>query len=460
MIKKILIANRGEIAVRIIRACKEMRIKTVAVYSTADKDSLHRTLADEAYCIGGPRSKDSYLNASNILSAACLSGCDAIHPGFGFLSENPHFAKLVEECGLIFIGPKASVIKLMGDKATARKTMIEAGVPVIPGTDIIIDYTDAINKAESIGYPVLIKATNGGGGKGMRIAQSYDELEDAYNMAKREAMASFGIDEVYMEKLLINPKHIEVQVIGDKLGNVVHLFERDCSIQKNNQKLIEECPAYSLSKQLKERMYEAAIKACKYVNYDSVGTIEFLVLDNEFYFMEMNTRIQVEHPVTEMATNIDIVKKQISVAGGSPLSLQQEDIKIYSHAIECRINACDIKNDFKPTAGTITSLHTPGGKGVRIDSGIYANYEVQPYYDSLLLKLIVFSNSRMECIKKLRVALEELIIEGIETNIDYHYRVSYATYFIQGNYDLGFVDKFAKETDEFDKIFSESKTTN
>ncbi len=457
MIKKILIANRGEIAVRIIRACKEMRIKTVAVYSTADKFSLHKELADEAYCIGGARSKDSYLNMNNILSVAHLTGCDAIHPGFGFLSENVEFARMVVSCGLIFIGPNPDIIEKMGNKATARETMISAGVPVIPGSELLPTVEDAKKIAKKIKYPVLIKAANGGGGKGMRVAMEASELEDAYNMAKAEALANFGDDDVYMEKLLIEPKHVEVQILGDKHGNIVHLFERDCSIQRNKQKLIEEAPCTSISKELKERMYEAAIKAAKFVNYDNVGTIEFLVKDNEFYFMEMNTRIQVEHPVTEMITNIDLIKRQIMVSDNTVLDIKQKDIKLCGHAIECRINAEDINNNFKPAPGKITDTFMPGGKGVRIDSAIYNYYEVPPFYDSMLLKLIVFAPTRLECVRKLRVALEEIIIDGIKTNIDYHYKVSYTPSFISGNYDISYVEKMAKENDEFDKIVSESK---
>ncbi len=457
MIKKILIANRGEIAVRIIRACKEMRIKTVAVYSTADKLSLHKELADEAYCIGGARSKDSYLNMNNILSVACLTGCDAIHPGFGFLSENVTFARMVNACGLIFIGPNPDIIEKMGNKATARETMVKAGIPVIPGSEILNTVEEAKIFAKKIKYPVLIKASNGGGGKGMRVAMKANELEDAYNMAKAEAKANFGDDEVYMEKLLIEPKHIEVQILGDKHGNIVHLFERDCSIQRNKQKLIEEAPCTSISKELKERMYKAAVEAAKFVKYDSVGTIEFLVKDNEFYFMEMNTRIQVEHPVTEMITNVDLIKNQILVAENKVLQYTQDDIKLCGHAIECRINAEDIDNNFKPSPGKITDTFMPGGKGVRIDSAIYNYYEVSPFYDSMLLKLIVFAPTRLECIRKLRVALEEIIIDGIKTNIDYHYKVTYTPMFISGSYNISYVEKMAKENDEFDKIVSESK---
>ncbi|MFI3252487.1 MAG: acetyl-CoA carboxylase biotin carboxylase subunit [bacterium] len=457
MIKKVLIANRGEIAVRIIRACKEMRIKTVAVYSKVDKNSLHVMLADESYCIGGAKSKDSYLNMNNILSAACLSGCDAIHPGYGFLSENAAFARAVIRCGLIFIGPNPDIIEQMGNKSFARKTMIKAGLPVIPGSDVLNNIEEAKKFAKKIKYPVLLKASNGGGGKGMRVVLKEAELEDAYNICKAEALANFGDDEIYMEKLLIDPKHIEVQVVCDQHGNVVHLFERDCSIQRNKQKLIEEAPCTSISKELKESMYEAALSACKFVNYDSVGTIEFLVKDNDFYFMEMNTRVQVEHGVTEMVTDIDIIKTQISIAMHEPLNFKQEDVVINSHCIECRINAEDVDAGFKPTPGKITEIFLPGGKGVRIDGSIYAHYDVSPFYDSMLLKLIVFAPTRLECIRKLRVALEELIIDGVKTNVDYHYMISYIKSFISGNYNIGFVEKLAKETDGFDKIISESK---
>ncbi len=447
MIKKILIANRSEIAVRIIRACKEMNIKTVAVYSTADKYALHKELADEAYCIGSPRSKDSYLNMTNILSVACLSGCDAIHPGFGFLSENVVFARMVEQCGLIFIGPNPDIIEKMGNKAIARETMISAEIPVVPGSDVLKSLDEAKAFATKIKYPVLIKASNGGGGKGMRVALSAKELDEAYNMAKAEALANFGDDEVYMEKLLIDPKHVEVQIVGDRHGNVVHLFERDCSIQRNKQKLIEESPCISITNELRNRIYNAAVQAAKFVNYNSVGTIEFLVKDNDFYFMEMNTRIQVEHPVSEMVTNIDLIKTQITIADNLPLSFKQEDIKLLGHSIECRINAEDINNNFRPSCGRIQDLYLPGGKGVRIDSAIYNNYDVPPFYDSMLLKLIVFAPTRLECIRKLRVALEEMIINGIHTNIDYHYKVTYDPTFISGTYDIGFVEKTAKENE-------------
>lgn len=457
MIKKILIANRGEIAVRIIRACKEMRIKTVAVYSKADEFSLHKMLADESYCVGPAKSLDSYLNMNNILSAACLTGCDAIHPGYGYLSENSQFAEMVEKCGLVFIGPNSEVIAKMGNKNEARKTMIEAGVQVVPGSEILKNISQAKTIADEIGYPIILKAANGGGGKGMRVVFKSSELEDSFNITKKEALANFSNSDIYMEKYLIEPKHIEVQILADKHGNVLHLFERDCSIQRNKQKLIEESPCNSITKELKERMYEASIKAAKYVNYDSVGTIEYLVKDNEFYFMEMNTRIQVEHTVTEMVTNIDLVKKQIMIANNQILQFKQKDIKLYSHAIECRINAEDEKDNFKPSSGTIKELYLPGGKGVRIDSGIYANYNVTPFYDSMLLKLIVFAPTRLECIRKLRVALEELIIDGIKTNVDYHYTISYVKSFISGYYNISFVEKLAKETDHFDKIISKSK---
>ncbi len=457
MIKKMLIANRGEIAVRIIRACKEMGIKTVAIYSTADASSLHVELADQSVCVGGPKAKDSYLNMSNILSAACLTGCDAIHPGFGFLSENSKFARLVNKCGLVFVGPNPEAIDMMGNKNEARKIMIENKVPVVPGSKGIIEsVADGLKVSEEIGYPVLIKASNGGGGKGMRVATSKDNFEDAFYTAKAEAKANFGDDEVYIEKLLNNPKHIEVQILADKFGNVLHLFERDCSLQRRKQKLIEEAPCFSLRNDIKEQMYADAIKACKAVKYDSVGTIEFLydTTTKKYYFIEMNTRIQVEHPITEMITNVDIVKNQIRVAEGLELSLKQEDIKQNGYAMECRINAEDIDKDFAPSPGKITFLHTPGGKGIRIDGSVYTNYEIPPFYDSMILKLIVFAPTRLECIRKMRAALEELIIEGVKTNIEYHYMILHNPVFISGNYNIGFIENFAKEIQDRDKYIS------
>ena len=450
MIKKVLIANRGETAVRIIRTCKEMGIKTVAVYSTADKDSLHVQIADEAVCIGPAKVNDSYLNMSNIIEAACSSGADAVHPGFGFLSENPKFARLVIGCGLIFIGPNPDVIEKLGNKSEARKMMIEAGVPVVPGSKEIIKTADeGIKLTKEISYPVIIKASNGGGGRGMRIVRSEEEFEDNFNNAVSEAKACFGDSDVYLEKYIENPKHIEIQLLGDKHGNVIHLFERDCSFQRRNQKLIEEAPCHVLDDNIRKSMIADAVKACRHVGYDSVGTIEFLLdKSGKYYFMEMNTRIQVEHPISEMISGVDIVKHQIKVAGGQKLSLKQEDIKCNGYAMECRINAEDMERDFAPSPGKIKFLHLPGGRGIRIDSAVYTGYEIPPYYDSMILKLITFAPTRLECIKKMRVALEELIIDGVKTNIEFHYLTLHNKTFIEGNYDTGFFDRFIKELEE------------
>lgn len=447
MIKKVLIANRGEIAVRIIRACKEMGIETVAVYSKADSKSLHKELASEAVCIGEATAKDSYLNMESILSAACLTGCDAIHPGFGFLSESPKFAELTQKCGLIFIGPNKTVMEQMGNKSEAIKMMREAGVSVVPGSfGAVGDVSLGKKLAIKIGFPVLIKASAGGGGKGIRLVKDESEFTKLFKEAKEEALKFFGNGELYIEKFIENPKHIEVQVICDKFKNVVHLYERDCSIQRRKQKMLEESPCQSISKELKEKLYQDAIKACKKVNYDSVGTIEFIVDKNQnHYFIEMNTRVQVEHPVTEMVTGVDIIKTMIKVADGQPLPFKQEDIKLNGHAMECRINAEDMYNDFRPNPGEITFLHTPGGKGVRIDSAIYTGYVIPPFYDSMLLKLIVFAPTRLECIRKMRASLEELIVEGVKTTTEFHYMILHNPQFIMGNYDTGFIDGFIKE---------------
>ena len=425
MIKKILIANRGEIAVRIIRACRELGIKTVAVYSKADKDALHTQLADEAICIGPAPSNESYLNMENIISATIVSGAQAIHPGFGFLSENHKFASLCEKCNIIFIGPSSEVIKKMGNKTQARNTMIEAGVRVIPGyNNAIKDTNEGKLIAKEVGYPVIIKAALGGGGKGMRVANSEEEFDIAFNTAKKEALVSFGDDTVYMEHFIENPRHIEFQIIADSFGNVIHLGERDCSIQRNHQKFIEEAPCAKISEQLREKMGQEAIKAAKAAGYVNAGTIEFL-LENEsdFYFMEMNTRIQVEHPVTEWITGIDIVKEQIKIASGKKMEYSQSDVKISGHAIECRINAENPAKNFRPSPGKITDLYLPGGQGIRIDTAIYNGYEVPPYYDSMLAKLIVHGTNRAEALKKMRSALGEVVIEGIDTNVDYLYEI-------------------------------------
>ena len=435
MLKKVLIANRGEIAVRIIRACRELGISTVSIYSEADKEALHTQLADYSVCVGPNPSKDSYLNVANILSACILTGCDAIHPGFGFLSENPKFAKMCEECNIKFIGPNSDTISLMGDKSQARKIMKKANVPVIPGYEGKIDsYEEAYKIAKDIGTPIMIKASSGGGGKGIRVVKDLDEFKHNYEAAKSEAMACFGDDRIYIEKYIENPRHIEFQIIADEYGNIIHLGERECSLQKNNQKVLEEAPSTFLNKELREKMGKVAIDAAKAVNYKNVGTIEFLVdKDQNFYFMEMNTRIQVEHPITEMITDVDIVKEQLKIASGIKLSLSQEDIKIQGHAIECRINAKD--------AGTISELNMPSGLGVRVDSAIYCGYTIPPFYDSMIAKLITYGKDREEAIIKMKRSLGEFAIGGVNTNIDFQYEILEHQDFIDGNYDTSFLNK-------------------
>ncbi len=425
MIGKILIANRGEIAVRIIRACREMGIQTVAVFSEADREALHAQLADEAICIGPAASRDSYLNMESIISATIVSGAEAIHPGFGFLSENYKFAELCEECNIIFIGPSSKVIQRMGNKTEARNTMQAAGVRVIPGwNEAITSVEEAKQIASRLGYPVIVKAALGGGGKGMRTAFSEEELENAYFSARKEAGAAFGDDSVYMEHFIEHPRHVEFQILADREGHVVHLGERDCSIQRNHQKFIEEAPCVAISDTLREQMGAEAVKAAKAADYVNAGTIEFLLEnDKDFYFMEMNTRIQVEHPVTEWVTGIDLIKEQIRIASGRTLSYTQEDIKLTGHSIECRINAENPAKNFRPSPGKITELYLPGGKGIRVDTAIYSGYEVPPYYDSMLAKLIVHAKNRTEAIRKMKSALGETIIEGIDTNVDYLYEM-------------------------------------
>ena len=425
MIHKILIANRGEIAVRIIRACRELGIQSVAVYSEADKDALHAQLADEAVCIGPAPSKDSYLNMENIISATINTGAEAIHPGFGFLSENQKFAKLCEECNITFIGPPSEIIRKMGNKTEARNTMMEAGVTVIPGWNENIESVEEGKEiAAKLGYPVIVKAALGGGGKGMRVAMNEEEFENAYLTARKEAGAAFGDDSVYMEHFIEHPRHVEVQILADSYGNVVHLGERDCSIQRNHQKFIEEAPCKAISEELRARMGEQAVKAAKAVGYENAGTIEFL-LENEkdFYFMEMNTRIQVEHPVTEWITGVDLIKEQIKIASGEKLSFTQEEVRLEGHSIECRINAENPEKNFRPSPGKIENLYLPGGKGIRMDTAIYSGYEIPPYYDSMIAKLIVHGTTREEALRKMRSALGEVIIEGIDTNVDYLYEM-------------------------------------
>ena len=441
---KILIANRGEIAVRIIRACKEMNIKTVAIYSEADKDALHTRLADEAVCIGPADSRESYLNVKNIIEAANVTGADSIHPGFGFLSENAQFAKICEESNIKFIGPTSKVIDLLGNKSNAKEMMKEAGVPTIPVSDGSVNgLKDVLKIAEKIGYPIMIKAAAGGGGKGIRIVNSEDELENSYNIVKREAKLAFNDDEVYIEKFVAHPRHVEIQILADEHGNVIHLGERDCSIQRNNQKVIEETPSTAIDEKLRNKMGEAAVKAAKAAGYTSCGTVEFLVdKDKNFYFMEMNTRIQVEHPITEMRTGIDIVKEQIRIAAGEVLKIKQKEVKFNGHAIECRINAENPDKNFRPCPGKVTGLHFPGGNGIRIDSAIYAGYTIPANYDSMIAKIIAFGTSRNEAIAKMKRALEELVIEGVETNRDFLFEIITNPNFIRGDFDTQFLKNF------------------
>jgi len=441
MFKKILIANRGEIAVRVIRACKEMGIKTVAVFSEVDREALHVQIADEAVCIGPAKARDSYLNMENIISATVLTGAEAIHPGFGFLSENSKFARLCEDCNIAFIGPSADSIEMMGNKSKAREIMIKAGVPVVPGSEGKVDtIKEAIEIAEKIGYPVMIKASAGGGGRGIRIVRDIEELKKAFETAKNEAQNAFGDDSMYIEKFVENPKHIEFQILADSYGNTLYLGERDCSMQRRNQKIIEEAPSALMNENLRKKMGEVAVKAAEAVDYKNAGTIEFLLDKNgDFYFIEMNTRIQVEHPVTEMITGIDLIKEQIRIAAGERLKFSQKDIVLEGHAIECRINAEDVEMDFRPSPGKIEFLHFPGGNGVRIDSAIYQGYTIPPTYDSMIAKLIVHGKDRFEAIQRMKRALEEFVIEGVKTNIDLHYRLLEEKEFLEGNYDTGYL---------------------
>ena len=442
MFKKILIANRGEIALRIIRTCREMGIRTVAVYSTADKDSLHVRFADEAVCIGKPQSSDSYLNIQHIMAAAEITNADAIHPGYGFLAENANFAEICAQYNIKFIGPTPEMIRSMGDKITAKETMIRAGVPVIPGSEGLLSSVDEAKKlAKEMGFPVIIKATAGGGGKGMRVVWAEGEIEHAYNTAKIEAAASFKNDGIYMEKFVEEPRHIEIQVAGDQFGTVCHLSERDCSIQRRHQKLVEESPSPFMTPELREKMGAAAIKAAAAINYESVGTIEFLVdKHRNFYFMEMNTRIQVEHGVTEEVISYDLIKEQIKIAAGVPISGRNYEPKI--HAIECRINAEDPYNDFRPCPGKITTLHTPGGHGVRVDSHIYAGYTIPPYYDSMIAKVIAVAQTREEAINTMERALSEYVIEGVKTTIPFHMQLMRNEDFRKGNFTTKFIESF------------------
>lgn len=446
MFHKVLIANRGEIAVRVIRACKELGIKTVAVYSQADSHSLHVKLADESVCIGPAPSLKSYLNINAIISAAELTDAEAIHPGYGFLSENAGFAEVCEKCGITFIGPTAESMRIMGDKISARQAVIKQGVPILPGTkEGVHSVEDAVKVAKEIGYPVIIKATAGGGGRGMKIVHSQATLPNAFATARAEAQSGFGNPEVYIEKYCEQPRHVEIQILADKHGNVIHLGERDCSIQRRHQKLIEEAPSTIVTPEIRKAMGDAAVRAAKAVGYNSVGTIEFLVdKNNNFYFMEMNTRVQVEHPVTEMVTGVDIVREQIRSAAGLPLRYKQEDIQIRGHSIECRINAED-PFKFTPCPGKITAYHPPGGLGVRVDSFVYDQYSVVPHYDSLIGKLIVHADTREEAIKRMARALDEYIVEGIKTTIFFHKRIMAHKDFIDGNIDTSFLERIVLE---------------
>lgn len=441
MLHRVLIANRGEIAVRIIRACKQMGIETVAVYSTADQDSLHVHLADEAVCIGGAAATDSYLNMENIISAAINTGAEAIHPGFGFLSENSKFAALCESCGILFVGPSSDVIQKMGDKASAKALMKAAGVPVVPGSDGEVTVEEGRKLIETIGTPILIKASAGGGGRGMRIVKEAEQFTKAYQAARAEAKSAFGHDGVYIEKLIENPRHVEVQIIADKYGQVVHLGERDCSIQRRNQKVVEEAPS-QLDDTMRTAMFEAAVKAAEHVGYVSAGTVEFIVDDQGFYFIEMNTRIQVEHPVTEMITGLDIVREQLSIAGGQKLSFNQESVRFFGHAIEVRVNAEDPKQQFRPSPGRIELLHVPGGPGVRFDSMVYTDYEVPPFYDSMIGKLIVHGVNREDAINKMIAALDELIVEGIPNNHAFLQAILDHPEFRKGDVDTSFIERY------------------
>ena len=442
MLKKVLIANRGEIAVRIIRACREAGLQCVTVYSTADRTALHAEIADESVCIGPPSVQDSYLNMNALISACQNTGATALHPGFGFLSESAEFAQLCIDNGITFIGPSPESISMLGDKARAKETMKAAGVPVIPGSDGAISSVEEAKKiAAEIGYPVLVKASAGGGGRGIRRIDREDQLEEQMSVAKEEAKLFFGNDEVYLEKLIVGPHHVEIQIIADQMGNTVALGERDCSMQRRNQKVLEESPSPLMTPELRKAMQEAAVRAAKACGYYNAGTIEFLVDDDRnFYFMEMNTRIQVEHPVTEWVTGVDLVKEQIRIASGLPLSCKQEDIQLTGHAIECRINAENPSKGFRPSPGTITDMYFPGGKGIRIDSAVYSGYTIPPYYDSMLAKLIVHGNNREEAIAKMKSALGEMIIQGVDTNVDYQFEIMNDPDYQKGVFDIGFLE--------------------
>lgn len=443
MFKKVLIANRGEIAVRIIRACRELGLRTVAVFSTADRNALHAKIADEAVCIGAPAAKDSYLNEKAIIAACEITGADAVHPGFGFLSENASFARNCGKCGITFIGPAPESIEMLGDKAAAKSAMKKAGVPVIPGSDgAVPTMEEAKRLAEEIGFPLMVKASAGGGGRGIRLVERMEDLEAQITAARTEALNYFGDGSIYMEKFIVNPKHIEFQILADKHGNVVHLGERDCSMQRRNQKVLEESPSVIMTPMLRDRMGKAAVAAAKVCGYYNAGTIEFLVDNkNNFYFMEMNTRIQVEHPITEFVTGIDLVKAQLKIAAGKELPYSQEDIRVKGHSIECRINAESPEKGFRPSPGKINALHIPGGPGIRIDSSVYSGYEISPYYDSMIAKLIVYAPTRKEAIAKMKWALAEFIVEGVDTNIDFQLSLIRDPAFEEGSYDIGYLGR-------------------
>lgn len=447
MFNKVLVANRGEVAVRIIRALREMGVASVAVYSEADRENLHVMLADEAICIGPAVSTESYLNMESIISAAVATGAEAIHPGYGFLSENAKFADLCSVCNIKFIGPGADIIEQMGNKSEAKNTMIKAGIPTVPGTkEPLYDAEKALEKAREIGFPVMIKASLGGGGRGMRVAEDETAFSDMFKAAQLEAKKGFGDDSMYLEKYIVNPKHVEVQILADSHGNVIHLGERDCSLQRRHQKVMEEAPCQAIDDELRRKLGETAVRAAKSVNYENAGTIEFL-LDKEgnFYFMEMNTRIQVEHPVTELVTGVDMIKEQIRIAAGEPLSYKQEDIVLRGHAIECRINAEDPEKKFRPSPGQIKEINLPGGNGIRVDTHIYTGYTVPPYYDSMLLKLLVHGKDRKEALAKLNSALGELVVEGVDTNIDFAYEIVSNEEYINGSVNTGFIEKHFPE---------------
>jgi acetyl-CoA carboxylase biotin carboxylase subunit len=449
LFRKVLIANRGEIALRIIWACRELGIRTVAVHSTADADSLHVKFADEEVCIGPPHNRDSYLNVSAVMSAAEITGAEAIHPGYGFLAESAHFAEVARECGLTFIGPGPEVIRRMGDKAQARQTMVETGVPVLPGSDgVLRDVEQGQQAAARVGYPVLIKAAAGGGGRGMRVVHAPEDFERQFLAASHEAESAFGSPELYLERYLVEPRHVEIQILGDTHGNLVHLYERECSIQRRHQKLLEESPSTALNEELRSRMVESALAAARAVHYVNAGTVEFLLdTDGRFYFIEMNTRIQVEHPVTEVVTGIDLIKEQIRIAAGEPISFSQDEVELAGHAIECRINAED-PDTFRPSPGKIVTFHPPGGPGIRVDTACHAEAVVPPHYDSMIAKVIARGNTRGEAILRMRRAMESFVVEGIQTNVRLHQRIVTDEDFVRGRISTAFMDRFLPQAQE------------